>query len=91
MMLVLLFTAGCGHKPEAESLTVTEPDKLDLIGIYEIDKTRLPAELADLKLDTRLELRSDGTFNARNIPPSVLGELLPTVNFTRSLTSCTGI
>jgi hypothetical protein len=91
MLIMLLLTAGCEYDPNAESLTITEPDERDLVGVYEIDKIRLPAELADLKLDTRLELKANGTFTARNIPPSPLGELLPTVKFPSTLTSSSGI
>lgn len=90
-LLVLLLASGCKQAPDTESLTLTEPDELDLIGVYEIDKAQLPAELAGLKLDTLLELKSDGTFNARNIPTSPLGEHFPTLKFPQTLTSCTGI
>ncbi|CAN5916871.1 hypothetical protein BH11VER1_BH11VER1_22140 [soil metagenome] len=92
MLLALLLTvAGCKQDPVDESLTLTEPDELDLVGTYEIDKLRLPVELADLKLDTRLELMGDGRFNARNIPPSSSGDHAPAANFSHTLTSATGI
>lgn len=91
LFTILLAVGGCTQDPVDESLTLTEPDELDLIGAYEIHKLRLPAELADLKLDTKLELNADGSFSARNIPPSSPAELLPTTNFPRTLTSGTGV
>lgn len=91
LLALLLAVAGCQQDSVDESLTLAEPDELDLIGAYEIDKIRLPAELAGLKLDTKLELKADGSFNARNIPPSSSGKLLPTANFPQTLISVTGI
>lgn len=91
LSLALLLTAGCRHEPELQSLTVTEPNEVDLVGVYEIEKLQLPAELANLKLDTQLELKADGTFSARNIPPSQSGESMPTANFPHTLVSCTGV
>ena len=69
-----LFVMSCQYDPNANLLTTTEPKEVDIAGTYILDHYNLPDNRSLSKTDIRVELRSDGTFTAINLPPWKLGD-----------------
>jgi hypothetical protein len=69
-----LLLAGCQYDPHAHLLTTTEPRTKDIVGTYVLDRFYLPNGLTIEKREIKVELRSDGSFIAINLPPWKLEE-----------------
>jgi len=61
--------AACQYDPHAGLYTTTEPRDADIIGTYVLDRFDLPEEITIEHHDVEVELHSDGTFSAKNVPP----------------------
>jgi hypothetical protein len=61
--------AGCQYDPHAHLLTTTEPRPEDIVGTYVLDRFYLPDDVLIKDRNIKVDLRSDGTFTATNIPP----------------------
>ncbi len=90
-LLILLFCSalfGCQYDPHAHLLTTSEPSREDVIGIYVVDRFDIPQDFVDKNKNIYLEIRRDGTFVAKNIPPEDPNE--PNNRFSKRLLSGTG-
>jgi hypothetical protein len=74
MALLVLMAAGCQFDPYAHRYTTVRPSPRDVAGTYRLtEQTVTPDGLAALGgKPCVVELREDGTFLARNVPPPTL-------------------
>src|SRR5687767_2482739 len=86
--LPCLALIGCQYDPHAHRLTTSEPSPTDIVGVYTLDQYYLPNEMSIQNKDIKVELNSDGTFTATNIPPWKFTE--PDSNFLTELSSGEG-
>lgn len=66
---VLPVLCACQYDPHAGRYTTQEPKDADLVGSYVLEKFFLPAQAGSNAPEIRVELRADGTFAAKNVPP----------------------
>ena len=72
MLLCSLALEACRYAPHAHLLTITEPSRENVIGVYVADRFDLPPELVGKTAEITVELHRDGTFTATNVPPRSL-------------------
>ncbi len=86
----LMIALGCQYDPHAHLYTTEKPSVEVLIGSYKLTRqTVIKVEMPDLlKNECSVELRSDGSFSATNLPPWVDG--FPSTNFFSTLLSGSG-
>lgn len=90
LILTLLLVLGCQYDPHAHLYTTDKPETMDVVGSYVLASQSLaPGGLTALRGKTcSIELRSDGTFVATNVPPWQDG--FPHANFFDTLISGSG-
>jgi len=86
--LVLILLTGCQYDPHANLYTTSEPKAEDIIGTYVLDRLDLPMDTTKTQCDVMVELHTDGTFTATNIPPGKMED--PGTNFFSELVSGSG-
>lgn len=85
---VLFLLPGCQYDPHAHLLTTKEPLFEDIVGTYSLDRFDLANNIPIKNLEVKVELCSDGTFTATNIPPSSI--YIPDSSFFSGLLSGKG-
>ena len=87
-ILVPLILAGCQYDPHAHLYTTHEPKTEDVVGTYILDRFHLPTDVGNARPNVEVELRSDGTFSATNVPKWSLET--PDADFFASMISGNG-
>lgn len=68
-VLCSLLLVGCQRDPHANLYTTAEPRTEDMVGAYVLDALHLPSVARGGQPEIVVELRADGTFSAKNVPP----------------------
>lgn len=68
-VLCSLLLVGCQWDPHAPLYTTAEPKTADMVGTYVLDALHLPPAARGAQPEVVVELRADGTFTAKNVPP----------------------
>ncbi|MCA9048803.1 MAG: hypothetical protein KDA89_08755 [Planctomycetaceae bacterium] len=79
---------GCQYDPYHRLYTAREPNDGDIAGMYILDHYCLPQGIRIEHRDIVVDLHSDGTFTAANIPPRQTD--IPDTSFFSSLVTGTG-
>ena len=87
LLLCTLLITACQYDPHANLLTITKPNRDDIVGTYVTDRLDMPPGLTRT-VDITVELHADGTFTATNVPPWKLDD--PKDDFFSTLLSGTG-
>lgn len=69
LLVLLLALAGCQRDPFSRTYTTVEPKPEDMVGTYVLDALHLPPVARGGQPEVVVELRADGTFTAKNVPP----------------------
>lgn len=86
--LACILSSGCQYDPNAHLLSHERPGMRDLVGVYVKDKCFIPAGSGAEPDTITVELRADGSFQATNAPPWVIGQ--PQAEFYFNCVSDTG-
>ena len=69
LLVVSLGLVSCQYDPHAHLLTTKEPLREAIVGTYVVDRFELTPELSGKSAAIVIELRENGTFSAKNVPP----------------------
>jgi hypothetical protein len=86
--VAVMILAGCQYDPHYGLYTTSEPKNADIVGTYILDCYDLPQEITIESCEIFVDLHSDGTFIASNVPPVQMDD--PDKSFFSSLLSGTG-
>jgi len=90
LLLLSVLLQGCQYDPHAHLYTTVKPRAADVAGHYKLTEQTVTSQgLSVLRgRPCFVELRTDGTFTAANIPPDTMGP--PGTNFFNTLVSGSG-